>query len=126
MTTPGTEKEPAATQVPEASAKNAPASTSLGAFTGDAGVTTLRGAARAYVSKVRGGDPGALPAVLGLIVLLVIFSNMSKIFLTTGNLANVPAQAAPIILIAMGLVFVLLLGEIDLSAGTAAGVCATM
>jgi D-xylose transport system permease protein len=129
MTTPGTEDSPAATQVPEtpgakAAAPTAPAA-ATGGFTGDMGETSLAGAARAYVAKIRGGDPGALPAILGLVVLLILFSNMSKVFLTTGNLANIPAQAAPTILIAMGLVFVLLLAEIDLSAGTAAGVCAT-
>lgn len=94
-------------------------------FTGDVGQTSLRGAARAYIAKIRGGDPGALPAVLGLVVLVVVFSQV-HLFLTTGNLANLPAQAAPTILIAMGLVFVLLLAEIDLSAGTAAGLCATV
>ena len=46
-------------------------------------------------------------------------SNLTKYFLTRGNMANLPTQAGPTILIAMGLVFVLLLGEIDLSAGTA-------
>ncbi|MGH8891478.1 MAG: sugar ABC transporter permease [Acidothermaceae bacterium] len=95
-------------------------------FTGDAGQTTLMGAARAYVAKVRGGEPGALPAIFGLVVLLIVFSQMSKVFLTTGNLANLPGQAGPTILIGMGVVFVLLVGEIDLSAGTAGGVCAML
>ncbi len=76
--------------------------------------------------KLRGGDPGALPALLGLVVLLIAFSSLSNQFLTVGNLANFTGQAGYTILIAMGLVFVLLLGEIDLSAGTAAGVCAMM
>jgi len=48
---------------------------------------------------------------------------MSSVFLTPGNFANLLTQAAAVIVIAMGLVFVLLLGEIDLSAGYAAGVC---
>ena len=47
---------------------------------------------------------------------------MSDVFLTPGNFANLLTQAAAVIVIAMGLVFVLLLGEIDLSAGYAAGV----
>jgi D-xylose transport system permease protein len=96
------------------------------AFSGDLGSTTLLDSARAYINKVRGGDPGALPALFGLVVLLIVFSNLTKQFLTVGNLANLTGQAGPTILIAMGLTFVLLLGEIDLSAGTAAGVCAMM
>jgi D-xylose transport system permease protein len=59
-----------------------------------------------------------------MLVLLVIFDRVSPVFFTTGNLANLPRQGAGFILIAMGLVFILLLGEIDLSAGTAGGVCA--
>ena len=90
-------------------------------FSVDAGATNLKDAFLAYVTSIRSGEVGALPAVAGLVVLLVVFSTTTKIFLTRGNLANLPTQAAPTILIGMGLVFVLLLGEIDLSAGTAAG-----
>ncbi|MEU6078648.1 ABC transporter permease [Micromonospora sp. NPDC047074] len=81
---------------------------------------------RNYVSRVRGGDIGALPAVLGLIVLCTVFSIMRPSFLTAGNFANLFTQGAATTLIAMGLVFVLLLGEIDLSAGFASGVCAAI
>jgi D-xylose transport system permease protein len=83
---------------------------------------TLKGAASDYWSRVKAGDIGALPAILGLVVLCGIFGAMSDVFLTPGNLANLLTQAAAVIVIAMGLVFVLLLGEIDLSAGYAAGV----
>jgi D-xylose transport system permease protein len=93
-------------------------------FTRDVGPTNLGEVFRAYIDKVRGGDVGALPAVLGLILLLIIFNQVSPFFLTTDNLANLPAQAAAYIIFAMGLIFVLLLGEIDLSAGTAGGTCA--
>ena len=83
---------------------------------------TLKGAASDYWSRVKAGDIGALPAILGLIALCAIFGAMSDVFLTPGNFANLLTQAAAVIVIAMGLVFVLLLGEIDLSAGYAAGV----
>lgn len=83
---------------------------------------TLKGAAADYWSRVKAGDIGALPAILGLIALCAIFGAMSDVFLTPGNFANLLTQAAAVIVIAMGLVFVLLLGEIDLSAGYAAGV----
>jgi D-xylose transport system permease protein len=66
----------------------------------------------------------AMPAVAGLIVLCTVFSIMRPRFFTAGNLANLTTQGAQITMIAMGLVFVLLLGEIDLSAGFASGVCA--
>jgi D-xylose transport system permease protein len=77
-----------------------------------------------YFTRLRSGEPGALPSVLGLIVLAVIFSQVSARFLSRNNIGNLPGQGAYIAIIALGLVFVLLLGEIDLSAGTTGGVCA--
>jgi D-xylose transport system permease protein len=85
-------------------------------------VSTLKGAVKDYWSRVKAGDIGSLPAVLGLVVLCIAFGSMSNVFLTPGNFANLLTQAAAVIVIAMGLVFVLLLGEIDLSAGYTAGV----
>ncbi|NUT33792.1 MAG: ABC transporter permease [Hamadaea sp.] len=82
--------------------------------------------ARTYGRKLRGGDLGALPAVAGLIVLCALFTALNPRFLTPINIANLFTQAAPITVIAMGLVFVLLLGEIDLSAGFTSGVCAAV
>jgi D-xylose transport system permease protein len=83
----------------------------------------LRDAFNEYVARVRGGDVGPLPAILGLAVLLVIFSVLRPdTFTNSFNFANLLIQSAPVIVIAMGLVFVLLLGEIDLSAGYTAGV----
>ena len=84
---------------------------------------TLKGAASNYLSRVKAGDIGSLPAVLGLVSLVAVFGAMSEFFLTNRNFANLLTQAAPVMVIAMGLVFVLLLGEIDLSAGYASGVC---
>jgi D-xylose transport system permease protein len=83
-------------------------------------------AARDYVNRLRGGDMGSLPAILGLVVLVVIFASLNDKFLTTYNMANLVIQASSIIVLAMGIVFVLLLGEIDLSAGVAGGACATI
>ncbi|WP_449062407.1 sugar ABC transporter permease [Planomonospora algeriensis] len=81
---------------------------------------------RGYAERVRGGDMGALPAVFGLVVLCAVFSILRPSFLTSGNFANLFTQGAAVTVIAMGLVFVLLLGEIDLSAGFASGVCAAV
>jgi len=91
-------------------------------MTNDVEVPTLKGAARDYWSRVKAGDIGSLPAILGLVVLCLVFGSMSSVFLTPGNFANLITQAAAVIVIAMGLIFVLLLGEIDLSAGYTAGV----
>ena len=91
-------------------------------MTNDVEVPTIKGAAKDYWSRVKAGDIGSLPAVLGLVVLCLVFGSMSSVFLTPGNFANLITQAAAVIVIAMGLIFVLLLGEIDLSAGYTAGV----
>ncbi len=82
--------------------------------------------ARDYVNRLRGGDMGSLPAILGLIFLFVVFSSLNDRFLTIYNMANLVVQAGSIIVLAMGIVFVLLLGEIDLSAGVAGGASATI
>ena len=88
---------------------------------------TLGGIARAYVSKVRGGDVGSLPAVLGLVVLVIIFASLrGETFTNQFNFANLFNQSAGVMVIAMGLVFVLLLGEIDLSAGFTGGTAAAV
>ena len=76
-----------------------------------------------YWGRVRGGDLGSLPAILGLVILSLIFGVARDTFFSSLNFANLFAQSAQTVFIAMGLVFVLLLGEIDLSAGFASGVC---
>ena len=84
-------------------------------------------AAGAYWEKVKGGDLGSLPAILGIIVLVIVFGVLQPdSFLTAQNFANLLNQGAAIMVLAMGLVFVLLLGEIDLSAGFAAGMGAAI
>ena len=96
-------------------------------FSGDQSATTLSGAARDYLNRVRGGDMGSLPAVLGLVALFIIFSILKpESFPTTYNMSNLVVQAGAICVLAMGLVPVLLLGDIDLSAGVAGGACASV
>ncbi len=80
-----------------------------------------------YFSRVKGGDVGSLPAVLGLVVLFLLFTALKPdTFFSFFNFANLLNQSAAIIVLAMGLVFVLLLGEIDLSAGFTAGTAAAV
>ena len=84
----------------------------------------LQDSLRDYVVRVRRGDPGGLPAVLGLLVIGVLFSATTPLFLTASNIGNLMSQASFIAIIALGLVFVLILGDIDLSAGATGGVAA--
>jgi D-xylose transport system permease protein len=93
---------------------------------GTGAVGTLLAYGRNRIDRARGGELGSAPAVAGLVVLVVFFAIVQNGFLSLYNIANLVTQAAPIIVLAMGLVFVLLLGEIDLSAGTASGVCAAL
>jgi D-xylose transport system permease protein len=82
--------------------------------------------ARSYAGRVRGGELGSLPALAGLIVITAVFAVVHQGFLSAYNIEALVIQAAPIIVMAMGLVFVLLLGEIDLSAGTTGGLCSAI
>ncbi|MDQ1287335.1 MAG: D-xylose transport system permease protein [Actinomycetota bacterium] len=92
----------------------------------EAATGTVAEAWRGYVNKVRGGDVGSLPAVLGFVALVIFFSTQSGTFFSLLNGANLLQQAAVYVFVAMGMVFVLLLGEIDLSAGFTAGVSAAV
>jgi D-xylose transport system permease protein len=106
---------------------DAPPTPAAHGFESDSSDGSVRGVLRAYVDRVRGGDLGALPAVAGIVVLSILFSVLRPdTFPTPLNITNLFVQAAPISLLAMGLVFVLLLGEIDLSAGVVSGVCAAV
>jgi D-xylose transport system permease protein len=70
---------------------------------------------------MRGGETGVLPVVAGLVLVSILFQAMNSHFLTAGNLVNLLVQAAVFSLLAMGEVYALLLGEIDLSIGFVAG-----
>lgn len=82
----------------------------------------LRDQVKAYVSRLKNGEMGALPAVGALLLLVVLFASLSPFFLTQLNFANLFVQAAQLTTLAVALVFVILLAEIDLSAGVTAGV----
>ena len=87
----------------------------------------IGGALRDYGVRLRGGDVGGLPAILGLLVLVAVFSGLRpSTFTNAFNFANLIHQSAAVIVIAMGLVFILLLGEIDLAAGYTAGTAAAV
>jgi D-xylose transport system permease protein len=76
---------------------------------------TLSGYARLWWQGVRAGDLGTLPIIIGLVVIVLTFGVLDENFLTERNLTNLLLQMAAIATIAIGTVFVLLIGEIDLS-----------
>ena len=90
------------------------------------GLSAMLAYTRGYFGRVRGGELGSLPALAGLIVITVVFGVVHQGFLSAYNFEALVIQAAPIIVMAMGLIFVLLLGEIDLSAGTTGGLCSAI
>jgi D-xylose transport system permease protein len=76
--------------------------------------------------RVLQGEVGSLPVVLGLVLIWAIFQYLNPNFLTPRNLTNLVIQIADIGTIAVGVVLVLLLGEIDLSVGAVSGLCAAI
>ena len=76
---------------------------------------------KVFFNNIRHGRMGALPAIIGFFVLVGLFSFLSPVFFTSLNFANLLQQSAPLIILAMGLVFILLVAEIDLSAGVTSG-----
>ncbi len=126
-----TEKDAAATvgapAATTAAERAAPASSRAADFGIDTTAKSTGEALRGYVSNLRNGDLGSLPALLGLLALFILFTALApEIFPSLINLANLLQQGAGQTIIAMGLVFVLLTGEIDLAAGTASGLAAAV
>ena len=70
----------------------------------------------------KAGDVGVMPVVIGLIIIVAFFYSQNSNFLTAGNFTNLMVQMAGVTTIAIGVVFVLLLGEIDLSIGYVSGI----
>ena len=117
---------------PEKQQKSAAEKADPGNRAADFGIdTTARTtgeAIRGYLQGLRNGELGSLPALLGLAALFVLFTILDSggTFPSLLNLANLLQQGAGRTIIAMGLVFVLLTGEIDLAAGTASGLAAAL
>lgn len=79
-----------------------------------------------YFERLKSGELGPLPIIIGLIIISVYFTDQNPNFFTPQNFANLIVQMAGLTVIAYGVVFVLLLGEIDLSIGYVSGVCAVL
>jgi D-xylose transport system permease protein len=80
------------------------------------------GYASEFKRKMKAGDLGSIPVVLGLVIIWIIFQSLNSNFLTAGNLSDISVAMVGTGMIAVGIVFVLLLGEIDLSVGSVSGV----
>jgi D-xylose transport system permease protein len=83
---------------------------------------TVGAYARRWITDVKSGELGSLPIIVGLIVIAIVFQIQNDRFLTASNFVNLIVQTAPYAVIAMGVTFALLLGEIDLSIGFVSGV----
>ena len=83
--------------------------------------TGIGGTLRGFTRQVRSGDLGALPVVVGLVVIAVIFQVLNPLFLSSINLVNLSLEASSVGVIALGIVCVLLVGQIDLSVGSVSG-----
>ena len=86
----------------------------------------LVGLVQASWHRIKGGELGSLPVTLGLIVISLVFYAQDATFLSSRTLVNITLFAAPIGIIAIGVVLVLLLGEIDLSVGSVSGLAASV
>ena len=85
-----------------------------------------RGFVRSSVRSIRDGDLGFLPVVIGLVIIAVIFQILNPVFLSSVNLVNLTLDSAAVGVISLGIVFVLLVGEIDLSVGSVSGFSAAI
>ncbi len=90
------------------------------------GAEGVRGAAKTIVDRVRAGELGALPVILGLVVIAVVFQALNSLFLSSDNLTNLLMECVPTGVIALGVVCVLLVAQIDLSVGSVSGLTAAL
>lgn len=85
-----------------------------------------RGVVGAYIERLKNGDLGVLPVVLGVVAVWVVFYLQNDRFLSSFNLTNLSLQICAVGIAAVGVVLVLLLGEIDLAIGSVSGFCAAV
>jgi D-xylose transport system permease protein len=86
----------------------------------------IAGTVRAFIDRVRAGDLGSLPVVVGLAVIWTIFQTINPIFLSPNNLVNMLFDCSTVGVIALGIVCILMVGEIDLSVGSVSGFASAM
>ena len=90
------------------------------------GPEDIGGMFKVAIERIRGGDLGVLPVVVGLIIIWTIFQSLNSSFLSSANLSNLLMEMSAVGVIALGIVCVLLVGEIDLSVGSVSGLSAAV
>ncbi|MBC7682125.1 MAG: sugar ABC transporter permease, partial [Ferruginibacter sp.] len=83
--------------------------------------TGIGGAIRTFIDKVKAGDLGSLPVIVGLAIIWTVFQSINPIFLSSTNLINMLFDASTIGVISLGIICILMVGEIDLSVGSVSG-----
>ena len=81
----------------------------------------MGGAVAAFVDRVRSGDLGSLPVVVGLIIIWTVFTSLNPVFLSADNLVNLLFDCSTVGVMSLGIVCVLMVGQIDLSVGSMSG-----
>lgn len=87
---------------------------------------SLKGALKDFTDRLRSGDLGMLPVIVGLVLISTVFSALNPVFLAPNNLVNLLFDCATVGVISLGIVCVLMLGEIDLSVGSMSGLASAM
>ena len=88
--------------------------------------TGIAGVTRAFLRRVRGGDLGTLPVIIGLAIIWTVFQVLNPVFLSSANLVDLTMQCCTVGVISLGIVCVLLAGQIDLSVGSMSGLSAAI
>lgn len=86
----------------------------------------LFGVVRAQINRIRTGDLGTAPVIAGLIVISLVFTYLNPVFIAPNNLVNLLFDCATVGFISLGIVCVLMLGEIDLSVGSMSGLASAI
>ncbi len=86
----------------------------------------IGGAVRAFLDRVRSGDLGALPVIVGLVIIWTVFQSLNTVFLSSNNLVNLLFDCSTVGVISLGIVCILMVGEIDLSVGSVSGFASAM
>ncbi|ESX92101.1 ABC transporter permease [Mesorhizobium sp. LNJC403B00] len=84
------------------------------------------GAISAFFDRVRSGDLGSLPVIVGLVIIWSVFTALNPVFVSSSNLVNLLFDCSTVGVIALGIVCVLMVGEIDLSVGSISGFASAM
>ncbi len=83
--------------------------------------TNIGGAVAAFFERIKSGDLGSLPVVVGLVIIWTVFTSLNPVFLSANNLVNLLFDCATVGVISLGIVSVLMVGQIDLSVGSMSG-----